>query len=1327
MVVTTELDSVKCACHTVVHFRESPAGVRQRSAGKNRLRALIRTKNRRGARSPAACNSISLEPIVIRLQSARFLVLSLLAFVSTLAHSQATTSLNGRVTDHSGAVIPNAKVTLTSQATGAVREDATDASGQYQFAQVAPGQYTLNVSADGFASATRTNMELLVSQPATANVAMQVASVNQQVTVTSEVQPLLNTTDATLGNAFDAHQVESLPLDARNVPDLLTLQPGVTFMGRPDDTNGTQSVGNNGGDSRAGSVNGGRADQANITLDGVDVNDVNNGYAFTSVLRSTQDSIAEFRVTTSNPNAEEGRSSGAQVALITRSGTNSIHGAVYEYNRSNLLEANDFFNKQQQLLGGLPNRPGSLVRNIYGAAVGGPVLKDRLFYFLNFEGRRDSQGISVAAGAVPTTQYRAGYLNYEYLKGGADSTFTLSPTDIKNMDPSGIGNDAALLTLLNTYPQGNDATQGDGLNSTGYRFEYTNHRKYDTYISRIDYNLTRNAKHSLFWRGNLQGDSEPSAPAFPGQPPQTTTLTNSRGFAAGYTWIINNNMVNDLRYGFTREGASDSGVATQPFVDLSEVTQPVSGAYSTGFIIPVQNLADNLSWTKHDHNLAFGTNIRFLDDRRSSNAFSFPDGQMNQGWLTRSSTIANSGGPFDPPTYKYGFPTVDVNFQNEYNNAIMDLIGTITEGDARYNYTKTGGTLAVGAPVTREYRWNEYEFYGQDSWRMTSSLTLTYGLRYSYLQAPAEISGTQVSTCQYSGNVCQPYALSKYYQGSIAQALAGGSANNVGEVAFNLNGRYNHAPDFWTPDKADIGPRVALAWSPTFSGGWRKKFFGDQQSSIRAGYSLVYDHFGAATVQTFDTTGSFGLSTLLSNAPGSEAIEKAPRFTGISNVPQAILPPAPKGGFPAVPPNSGSGAFAISWGLDSAIKTPYSHLFDLSVTRSLHNGASLEVSWVGRYAHRQLAQEDVAMPINLTIGGTPYFAVAAQMAKMARANVSPSSVAPISFWQQQYPGLQNQDIGLGYGPLTATQNVYAIYLANIYNETYALYQLDTPGDLPNGNTAGTTFRYYHDQYSAIYTWRSIGNSNFNALEAVYRQHFGGLQADFNYTLSKSLDITSQAERLPGSGGVNYAQIMNSWQPNQLYGPSDYDVRHQFNTNFVWDLPLGTGKRFFSSAGHLANELIGGWQTTGILRWTSGFPFEMNNGAFYPTNWDIQGLGELVAPIPSHANGRGKLNQRFADPAAVFASFAHGLPGQSGTRNPMRGDGFYDWDEGVNKNFNITERTKLILRWDMFNMTNSVRFDSHSIDSTLDNPLNFGQATGLMTNYRLAQFAARIEF
>lgn len=1245
------------------------------------------------------------------------------------ALAQATTSLGGRVVDSSGAIIPGAAVKLTLPATNATRINTTNSSGEFQFSQLAPGRYDLTVSAAGFGTVEKTGMDLLVSQPATLNVVLTVATVTEQVNVTSNVQPVLNTTDATMGNAFESKQVESLPIEGRNVPDLLSLQPGVTYMGRTDDQNGTNAVGNNTSDSRSGAVNGGRSDQSNITLDGVDVNDINNGYAFTSVLRVTQDSISEFRVTTSNPDADEGRSSGAQVALVTRSGSNQFHGALYEYNRSNLFEANDFFNKQQELAAGLPNTPPKLIRNVYGAAVDGPIKKNRAFFFLNYEGRRDTEGSSVNAGAVPTTQFRAGNLQYEYLNSaGADQTYLLTPGDIKSMDPQGIGVNAAILQIFNGYPLPNDPTQGDGLNTEGYRFPYTLQRSYNTYIARLDWNITSDGKHTVFWRGNLQNDNEPTAPAFPGQPPATSTLTNNKGFAAGYTTLITSNLVNNFRYGLTRQGVDNAGISNEPHVDLAAVAQPQAFSRSTSAIIPVQNIVDDLSWTKHTHNLQFGGNIRLIDNRRVSNANSFPDGQMNQGWLSNGSTVANSGGPFDPPVY--GYPAVDFsNYGNEYNSALLGLAGIITEGDAVYNYDKQGTPLAIGAPVKRDYGWKEYEFYAQDSWKALKNLTLTYGVRYAYLQAPAEKTGTQVGSCMMSGGVCEPYSLSKYYEGSAALAASGQPANNVGELAFDLNGRYNHRPDFWTPDKNDIGPRLAFAYSPSADSGPLSRLFGNGKTSIRGGYSLVFDHFGAATVNTFDYNGSYGLSSDLSNPPGSVYIGTAPRFTSLTSIPQSLLPAAPQGGFPAIPATTN---FSISWGLDSAIKTPYSHLVDFSLARELGNGSSLEVSYVGRFAHRLLTQEDVAMPANLAAGGSTYFAAARQLALASRAGAPVSSVGQIPYFQQVFAALNNVDLGFGAGPVSATQNVYQLFAQNIYNETYALYELDVPDSLSgagvNPNQTYPSYRFYHDQYSALYAWRSVGYSNYNALEVVYRQRFGaGLQADFNYTYSKSMDLTSQSERLNTSGATNYAQILNSWKPNQLYGISDYDVTHQINSNYIWDLPFGRGKKYFSSANRMTNELVGGWETTGIVRWTSGFPFMMDNGAYYPTNWDIEGWATQISKASSHAAARGHLTQRFADPAAVFASFDHALPGDSGTRNPLRGDGYFSWDTGLDKNFAITERIKLQLRWEMFNVTNSVRFDSHSISATLDNPQNFGEATALLTNKRLAQFAARIEF
>jgi hypothetical protein len=1237
---------------------------------------------------------------------------------------QATTSLRGHVTDSSGAVIPGAQIKLTLAATGATRQGSTDANGEYQFLQLNPGQYTLTVSGGGFTSAEKRGMNLLVGQPATEDVVLTVASVTEQVVVSTNVQPDLNTTDATLGNAFAEKQIQSLPIEGRNVPDLLSLQPGVTYLGRTDDNNGTNAVGNNGQDSRSGTVNGGRSDQSNITLDGVDVNDLNNGYAFTSVLRVTQDSVGEFRVTTSNPDAAEGRSSGAQVGLITRSGTNQIHGALYEYNRSNLFEANDFFNKQQQLASGEPNTPPKLIRNVFGGAVGGPVIHDRVFYFLNFEGRRDTEGQSVNAGTVPLASFRAGNIQYQTADG---SVFNLTPQQILGMDPQGVGPNQNILQIYSQYPQANDPTQGDTYNTGGYRFPYTLHRSYNTYIARFDWNITHNGNHTIFWRGNLQNDDEPSAPVFPGQPPSNSTLTNSKGLAAGYTAVITPNLVNTLRYGFTRQGVDDAGVSKQPHVSLAAVSDPQSFSRSTSYIIPVHNIVDDLSWTKHDHSFAFGVNIRFIDDRRTSDANSYPDGQMNQGWLSNGSTVAGNGGPFDPEAY--GYPAVSQVFTNQYNDALLGLVGIVTEGDAIYNYTKEGTALPLGTVLKRDYRWNEYEFYAQDSWKALKNLTLTYGLRWSLLQAPAETTGTQVGTCMINAGRCKPYSLTDYYQDSAQQAIQGGAANAIGEVAFDLNGRYNGKSDFWDMEKNNIGPRLALAYSPTPEGGFWNKLFGNNKSSIRAGYSLVYDHFGAATVNTFDTTGSFGLSTNLSNAPGTVNIATAPRFTDLYTIPASVLPSAPPGGFPAVPSPT---QFAISWGLDQKIKTPYSHLIDFSIQRELRNGSSIEISYVGRLAHRLLAQEDVAMPINLAAAGTPYFGPAAELAKMGRAKVPVSSVQPVPYWETLFPALDGVDLGYGFGPATATQNVYQLFEQNRYNETYALFELDAPDSLSgagvNPNGAYPSFRFYHDQYSALYGWRSIGYSNYHALQVVYRQQFGaGLEADFNYTFSKSMDITSQAERLNSSGGTNYAQIMNTWDPNQLYGVSDYDARHQINSNYIWDLPFGRGRHFLSTAGRVSNLFIGGWQTTGIVRWTSGFPFLVNNGAYYPTNWDIQGFATQVAPISSRAAKPGHLTQRFADPAAVFSSFDFTLPGGSGTRNPLRGDGYYDWDTGLNKTFAITERAKLQLRWEMFNVTNSVRFDSHSINATLDNAPNFGQASVLLTNKRLAQFAGRLEF
>jgi hypothetical protein len=1248
--------------------------------------------------------------------------------VTGLAHGQATTSLDGIITDSGNAVIPGATVTLTRTSTTTTRTTATNKNGEYQFSQVAPGRYELTVTSSGFATTKKTGIELLVSQPATVNVSMRVASVTSEVSVSAAAQPILNTTDATLGNAFTGQQIENLPIESRNVPDLLSLQPGVTYLGRTDSNTGTQSNGNTTSDSRSGSVNGGRSDQANITLDGIDVNDVNNGFAFTSVLRVSQDAIADFRVTTSNPNAEDGRSSGAQIALVTKSGTNAMHGAIYAYNRNNVFHANDFFNRQTQIDEGLPNVPLKLIRNVFGASVGGPIKKNTAFFFLNYEGRRDTQGFSSDGDIVPTSSLQTGYLQYVNTAG---SVTVLTPAQIQGMDPQGIGPDAAALALLSTYPTGNNLSQGDGLNTEGYSFSYNTQSSYNAYTARLDWDITGSGKHTVFWRGNLQNDNEPSGPQFPGQPDSNTLLTNSKGFASGYTDLITNNLVNNLGFGLTRQGLGNQGTLSGSYVTLQGPTSLQANTASNYTIVPVYNLVDNLAWTKHNHNLAFGTNIRFIDNRNSSNALSYSNATGTYQYLDPG-TIAGSGGAFDPDAY--GYPVVSDSSRDNYSTAAMAVTGIVNVGTITYNNTKNGTTLPVGTPVTRNYRWNEYELYAQDTWKALKDLSITYGVRYSYLQVPAETGGTQVGICQIVGTACTsgPFSLSQFVSQSAQLAASGQSASGAGEIGFPLNGRYNGRPDYWTPEKGNLGPRVAIAYSPTPSSGFWRNVLGDGKSSIRAGYSLVYDHFGAAIVDSFDTQGSFGLSTTLQTSAEVLKAGSAPRFSGVSNVPQSLLPPAPAVGFPGIPVESGPTSGAIYWSEDSAIKTPYAHVADLSIGREIRDGSSLEFTYVGRFGHHLLEQEDVAMPTDLKAAGSDYFSAAAQMSQMARANggagVQVASVQPISYWETLFGALDGQDIGFGPG-FTATQNIYQLYQQDIFNEANALFALDMPDSTTgagiNPNQAYPSNRFYHNQFSALYAWRSIGNSNYNALEAVYRQRFGlGLQADFNYTLSKSMDATSQAERLSPSGGINNAQVINTWEPNQLYAPSDYDLRHQLNTNYIWDLPFGRGKRFGSSISRLADELVGGWQTTGIIRWTSGFPFSVNNGENFPTNYDIQGFATQIGKIPK---GRGQLQQQFANPTAVFAAFNYALPGQSGSRNILRGDGYFEQDAGIGKTFSVSDRFRVKVGMEVFNVSNSVRFDAQSVSAVIDNSNSFGNATSELTNPRLAQFYGRLEF
>jgi len=408
------------------------------------------------------------------------------------AFGQALTSLSGTISDATGSVAPNVTVIIEDASRGVNRTAASDETGRYSFLQILPGKYRLTARAVGFADVVVENLELQVNSPATVNVSLRVREVTETVTVSAEAIQV-NTTDASLGNAIGTREILQAPLYLRNVVGLLAFQPGVT------------SFNENTSDNRNGSVNGGRADQANITLDGIDVNDHHSRRAFTSVVRVSLDSVSEFRTTTSNAGADQGRTSGAEIALVTKSGTNERHGSVYDFHRNTVTSANSFFNNKTGV-----KRPVLLV-DVFGASVGGPIRKNRLYYFLNYEGRRDRS----AAGAlrtVPSAEFRQGIVQY---KTTAATVARLTPDDLKRIDPAGIGVNAPFLQYMQSYPLPNDFTVGDGLNVQGFRFTAPQKSRYNTYTGRFDYALDTSGRHkSVLARKSSKRKHDRRAPIF---------------------------------------------------------------------------------------------------------------------------------------------------------------------------------------------------------------------------------------------------------------------------------------------------------------------------------------------------------------------------------------------------------------------------------------------------------------------------------------------------------------------------------------------------------------------------------------------------------------------------------------------------------------------------------------------------------------------------------------------------------------------------------------------------------------------------------------------
>jgi hypothetical protein len=1219
------------------------------------------------------------------------------------------------VTDPSGAVVPSATISIVSVDTGAERTTTSDAQGRYTIQQVTPGTYKLTAKAPGFSDVVVEKVDLLVDQPTTvpvifAKLGSTATTVEVEATATQ-----VNTTDASLGNAIESHAITELPFFARNVANLLEYQPGVVSFGTENNT----TV-----DDRNGAVNGGRSDQSNITLDGADVNDQNTRRAFTSVLRVTLDSVEEFRTITTNASADTGRGSGAEITLVTKSGTNDFHGSAYEYHRNTITAANSFFNNRS----GVARAP--LLINVFGVSLGGPIIKNRLFYFANYEGRRDASAVSITR-TVPTETLKQGIVEYHNTGG---QIVQLTPTQIQaNVDPAHIGVDPVVLKILQAYPVGNNTSVGDQLNSTGYTFNAPGHTYWNTYITKLDYKLDSAGKHTLFVRGNLQNDSSTNlaanAPEFPGQQPASVTLANSKGIAAGWTGVFTPTLVSTFRYGFTRAGNETTGVLNSNYAIFRGFDTPYATSTDLARIIPVHTIGEDMSWTHGGHSVKFGAVVRLISNNSWDASHSFSYASSNPSWLK------GSGADITPSSL--GILSAD---RASYQQAMAAVLGLEVQGTAQYNYTVSGALLPLGARVYRDFVNHEGELYVQDSWRITHNLTIDGGLRYSLEPPVYEANNQQAST-----NI----PLGTWLNSRAELAGEGLSQQNAGLITFIPANGPGGRPLY--PFHKNWAPRAAIAYSPDATSGISKLIFGGPgKSSIRAGAGIYYDIIGQPLAQTFNST-AFGLASQLTSPPNTLTAITAPRMTDYFSLPAAVVPAPPPGGLPRTYPTSGAGSFAITNSIDDQLKAPYTINFDFSVSRELSHDFLVQLSYVGRLSRRTLVNRDMAMPTNLVDpkSGQTYFQAMTQLAQYIDfqhlASLGSNGVANVSAIPK-IPFFENMWASAAKGGFTPTQIWAKDYLENSAQGDFTNTLNDADGT--NCNPSGTVltsaggvsamgcgvqgpYMMFNPQFSALSAWSSVGSGDYHGLQVTTRKRYSnGLQFDINYTFSKSIDLASRAE----ASGRFTGFIQNTWNTSQERAVSNYDVTHFINAILVYQLPFGRGRMFGAHWNGFVDAVLGGWQLSGTYRQSSGLPVSVDNGLRWPTNWEVDAFGtpngtpRPAATSPTNAPaivGAGGPNL-WSNPAAAFASYTETLPGQSGSRNTLRGDGIFDIDTGLGKTFTMpySEHHHLQIRAEAFNLTNSVRFDVSSLSLSLLTQGSFGKYSSTLTQPRQIQFAGR---
>jgi len=1231
--------------------------------------------------------------------------------------------MTGVVTDTTAAVLPGTVVTLSNSSMGVVFTQTTDDRGSYRFVNIPPNPgYKAAFNHDGFAVAQVSDITLTVGNTRTQNIQLVPGRVETVQVSAANTEVTLNTSDAAVGNNMSVQELNELPIYDRSagISTLFTQQPGV--------------------DSFQGAVTGARIDQTAVTVDGLDVNDLATGQTFLIVANAPVDSVEQFTGTVAGLIPSAGTGSGGQFQLVTKSGNNAFHGNLNEYHRDTTTEANNWFDN----LNGLPRTP--LIRNQFGGSIGGPIRRNKMFFFFDLAESRIIES-SAAEPIVPLGAFRGGSLNYiNNTPGCGDGSrvntqpgciSTLTPSQVASIDPAGIGFDSGALAYINArYPQANDLTQGDGVNTGGFRFKVPTPDLQSTYVGRVDYNLSPSQR--IFGRVTVNRRTATNAlPEFPTDPVTHPFSDHSYGYVVSHVWMIGPNKVNQFYYGDTiskydfPDTYNPTGANQYSFTGFNGPLTKFNGQKRR---IPVPTVRDDFNWQRGAHSFTFGGTFKFI--KTESNLIS------NFNFVSAGLAGSALTGGLDPSLRpadiaQGGAANANNAAVNDYDSLFASALGVVGQIATNYTYDNKGAARPAGSGGPRAYRFFETEAYFGDTWKLARKLTLSYGVRYQLYSVPYEANGSE--------SVPSPIALNDYIAKRLAQSKAG-DTSNTGLPLYSsvLGGKANHGPDLYAMSYKDFAPRLAFAYSPYNSG----------KTVINGSAGIVFDRTVINAVNFLQDQTSFLFFNQQINQFGGgsarDSLASDPRL-GANLAYAASLNPAPAPVKPPFTPNVdstgtpyGLAAGTFTFEVSPKLKDPYSIALTAGVQQELPGHTVLKVNYVGRLGRRLLANADVSQIIDVP----DYTGKSTQSMAQAFAGLTTDLRAGNSLNPQ--PWFEN---------VLAPGTGAAVGLKNNTNLVSAMAgQLATRGDISDSLNTLAFYTYFFGftgflptnigipaQFGTNAYLSNMGSSNYHGLLVTVDKNLSrGLRGEFNYTWSHSIDNTSlSANNNALFSATGY--ICDILRPRACRASSDFDVRHEINSYFTYDLPIGLGQPILGSAPHWLNQLVGGWSFSGLPSYRTGLAITPYSDAFLASfdndapaifTGKLSDLKTTVNTDPTTKTVYGFAGG--ADGAAkVLSAFRGPIGIEYGQRNLVRGAGAFFFDAGLAKTFALYEdKLNLRFRADAFNVFNHPNFGTPTLN-IVTNASNFGQITTTNANpassavpaddARVAQFSLRLEF